>query len=310
MEPDCPSSDSLSLQISGHLPVVALGEVLWDIFPDSRRLGGAPLNFGVHAQRLGHDVCLISAVGLDELGRQGAARIAELHIDTTFLKNAATFPTGTATVEVIPGGRTIFKIRRPAAYDAIEISDVDIETLRRRAPGWLYYGTLFASLPQGKAILERLVNKLDGTLNFYDLNLRPGCDSPALVNQLMEWADVVKLNEEELHRVQEFTGLPLSTEVFCREACIRYGWKAVAVTLGARGCAILANGRYVEALGNPVAIGDPVGAGDAFAAAFMHGLGSNWPLAEIATFANRIGALVASRDGAIPDWTFEETTRR
>src|SRR5204863_4013674 len=112
----------------------------------------------------------------------------------------------------------------------------------------------------------------DETVKFYDLNLRPGCDSPALVNQLLEWTDVVKLNEEELHRVHEFSGLSSAPETFCREAAIRYRLKAIAVTLGERGCAILADGRYCEAAAHPVAVADPVGAGDAFAAAFMHGL--------------------------------------
>jgi fructokinase len=79
--------------------------------------------------------------------------------------------------------------------------------------------------------------------------------------------------------------------------------------LGNRGCAILANGNYVEAAGNPIEVADTVGAGDAFAAAFMHGLSSNWPLAEVAAFSNRVGALVASRHGAIPEWTLEEAVK-
>ena len=308
MKADRSSGENLSLQVTGQR-VVALGEVLWDIFPHSNRLGGAPLNFGAHARRLGHDVCLISAVGMDQLGHQAAERIAALQIDTSFLQATAAFSTGTATVELIPGDKTLFNIHRPAAYDAIHVSDGDIEKLSRWAPGWLYYGTLFASTRQGRTILQRLLNALDETVKFYDLNLRPGCDSPALVNQLLEWADVVKLNEEELHRVHDYTRLPLSYENFCREAAVRYGLKAVAVTLGASGCAILANGHYIEAAGPAVDVADPVGAGDAFAAAFMHGLSSNWAVAEIAAFANRVGALVASRDGAIPDWTLEEAAK-
>ena len=288
--------------------MVSLGEVLWDIFPHSSRLGGAPLNFGVHARRLGHDVCLISAVGVDDLGRQAAERITALQINADFLQATSEFPTGTATVELTTADKTRFNIHRPAAYDAIHISDSDVERLSQWDPGWLYFGTLFASTHQGRTILTRFLNKLHQTLKFYDLNLRPGCDSPALVNQLLEWADVVKLNEEELHRVHDYTGLPLAYEKFCREATVRYGWRAVAVTLGGRGCAILVNGHYVEAVGHLVDVADPVGAGDAFAAAFMHGLSSNWAVAEIAAFANRVGALVASRDGAIPDWTLEEAT--
>jgi fructokinase len=294
----------------GRLGVVAVGEVLWDIFPHSSRLGGAPLNFGVHAKRLGHEVCLISAVGVDDLGRQAVEMIDALQIDTAFLQATPEFPTGTATVELIPGDKTLFNIHRPAAYDAIRLSDSDIEKLSRRAPGWLYYGTLFAATNQGRTTLERLLNTLDEAVKFYDVNLRPGCDSPALVNQLLEWADVVKLNEEELHRVHDFTGLPLAYERFCSEVAVRYGLKAVAVTLGGRGCAILVNGRYVEAAGAPVDVADPVGAGDAFAAAFMHGLSLNWAAGDIAAFANRVGGLVASRDGAIPDWTLEEAGKQ
>jgi fructokinase len=127
-----------------------------------------------------------------------------------------------------------------------------------------------------------------------------------LVTRLLRNADVVKLNEEELERVQEFTGLPRAIETFCREGANRYGWRAVCVTLGARGCAILAHGDYVESQGHAVAVADTVGAGDAFAAAFLHGLISEWSASEIAAFANRVGALVASRHGAIPAWTLEE----
>jgi fructokinase len=101
----------------------------------------------------------------------------------------------------------------------------------------------------------------------------------------------------------------LNIEAFCRQGSARYGWKAVGVTLGDRGCAVLADGHYVEAAVHPVDVVDTVGAGDAFAAAFMHGLSLNWPAAEIASFANRVGALVASRHGAIPDWTLEEAVK-
>jgi len=90
-------------------------------------------------------------------------------------------------------------------------------------------------------------------------------------------------------------------EGFCREGSARYHWRAACVTLGARGCAMLARGDYVQAGGFPVDVADTVGAGDAFAAAFLHGLVANWPVAKIAEFSNRVGAFVASVHGAIPD---------
>jgi len=307
--PDRTERENLSLQVSPPLPrAVVLGEVLWDLFEHSRRLGGAPLNFGVHARRLGHPVTLISALGADELGEQAAEMIASLDLDTRFLQKTSRFPTGTAQVQIGHGGVTQFTIRRPAAYDAVDLSARDFE-LQQCAPGWFYYGTLFASTDQGKNVLHQTLRALRGAAKFYDLNLRRGSDSQELVSELLQSADVVKLNGEELQRVHEFLGLPLNVEAFCREGSTRYGWNAVGVTLGDRGCAVLADGDYVEAAVHPVNVVDTVGAGDAFAAAFMHGLSLNWPAAEIASFANRVGALVASRHGAITDWTLEEAVK-
>lgn len=299
----------LYLHAPASQSVAVLGEVLWDLFPDSIHLGGAPLNFGVHARRLGHPVYLISAVGADELGTHAANDIAAFALDTTFLQTTAAFPTGTATIVVSAEGKTSFRIHRPAAYDAMQFTDQDLERLKYKKPGWLYFGTLFASMPHGRCVLDRLVNALADTVKFYDLNLRPSADSPELVKHLLEQADVVKLNEEEMSRVYAFCGLPSSIEGFCREGVARYGWRAVAVTLGARGCALLAHDTYVEEGGCAVDVADTVGAGDAFGAAFMHGLDADWPLREVAMFANRVGALVASRHGAIPDWTVEEVVR-
>jgi len=302
--------ENLSLQAGSALPhVVVLGEVLWDLFEHSRRLGGAPLNFGVHARRLGHPVTLISALGADEPGEQAAGMIDALDLDTRFLQRTSRFPTGTAQVRIRHGGVTQFTIPRPAAYDAVDLSAGDLDLLQQCAPGWLYFGTLFASTDTGKNVLHQILRASIEAAKFYDLNLRSGFDSPELVHELLLSADVVKLNQEELQRVHEFSGLPLNIEDFCREGSARYGWRAVGVTLGDRGCAILAGEHYVEAAVHPVNVVDTVGAGDAFAAAFMHGLSLNWPAAEIASFANRVGALVASRHGAIPDWTLEEAVK-
>ncbi len=307
VRPDQPAIDKLSSQVVGPTQqVIVLGEVLWDLFDHARRLGGAPLNFGVHARRLGHDVSLISAVGADELGDQALRTIGGLDLDTRFLQTTSQFPTGTASVHAGPGGRIQFTIHRPSAYDTLELTAQTIELLQQDAPDWCYFGTLFAATVHGKKVLDRLLVSLPGAVKFYDLNLRPGSDSEDLVQELLRRADVVKLNEEELHRVHSFTGLPLDVQAFCREGSELYNWRAVGVTLGERGCAILADGQYVESVGHPVDVVDTVGAGDAFAAAFMHGLSLNRPASEIASFANRVGALVASRHGAIPDWTLEE----
>ncbi len=306
MQPEQAKNGDLYLQKNAAVEqVIVLGEVLWDVFDHSQCLGGASLNFGAHTRRLGHRVTLISAVGSDELGDRAARRIAALDLDTSLLQTTSLFPTGTARVQM-NGSGPHFLIERPAAYDAVELSPSALEHLRQTEPAWFYFGTLFASRSQGKKILDQLLDTLNGARKFYDLNLRAGYDSPVLVQELLHRADVVKLNEVELRQVHEFTGLPASVEAFCCEGADRYGWQAVGVTLGDRGCALFAGGQYTEAAGHSIDVVDTVGAGDAFAAAFVHGLARNWSVSEIASFANRVGALVASRRGAIPEWTMEE----
>jgi fructokinase len=274
---------------------------LWDRFPDSTRLGGAPLNFAVHLRRLGHWPLLVSAVGRDALGEQAHAAIAALGLDTSFVQSTPRFATGSATVSIGPGDQTTFTIARPAAYDAVALSAPDLRHIIEWRPDWIYFGTLFASRPEARDLLQRVVNGVPDGARIYDMNLRPGFDSPELVHELLKSADVVKLNEQELRFVHEELELPADTEEFCRAGRERYGWRAACVTLGARGCAMLVEDEYTSAPGVPIDVGDPVGAGDAFAAAFVHGLVSRWPIGDISRFANQEGARVASAHGAIPD---------
>ena len=279
---------------------LVVGEVLWDVFPDAIRLGGAPLNFAVHLKRLGHLPRLVSAVGEDALGETAKADITSLGLDTTFVQSSDHFPTGTAAVTLGPGDRTSFAIDRPAAYDAVQISDAILSLLAEWKPSWCYYGTLFPSRANGRQVLRLLLDALPDARCFYDVNLRRGFESRELICDLLHRADVVKLNERELAQVRDWVALPPDLEGSCRAAAERFGWQAVCVTLGPRGCAMLVADDYVEAAGIRVAVADTVGAGDAFAAAFVHGLVAGWPVPNIAEFANRAGAAVASTKGAIP----------
>jgi fructokinase len=226
--------------------------------------------------------------------------LTSLELDTTFLQRVERLNTGTASVQLGPGDRTSFVIERPAAYDAVEISDAVLAQIVQWKPSWCYYGTLFASRVQGRHVLQRLLDALPGARRFCDINLRPGFESRELACDLLHLADVVKLNERELTLVRDWLGLPTDPERFCRAGAARFGWQAAVVTLGARGCAMLVGDDYVEAAGVPVAVADTVGAGDAFAAAFLHGLISGWPATQVAVFSNRAGAMAASVPGAIP----------
>jgi fructokinase len=287
--------------------VLALGEILWDVFHDSTRLGGAPLNFTVNVSRMGHEAILISSLGDDELGRSAQEAIEVFGIDTRFIRTAPQFPTGSALVRTEPTGQTEFRIQRPAAYDAVHLSQDDLRWLAAWKPGWLYYGTLFSSTDYSRKLLLQLVGLFPDAIRFYDINLRPESYSEEQVRALLSLANVVKLNETEMEFAAHFADLPRSSiEAFCRAGSARYGWQAACVTLGARGCGVWSGGTYAEADGRRVEVVDTVGAGDGFAAAFLHGLSRRWAADQIAEFANRIGAGIASSAGAIPDWNWSQ----
>jgi len=287
--------------------IVSIGEVLWDVIGDKEYLGGAALNFSAHAARLGHTVWFVSAVGKDERGRRVFERMAELGLSTRYVRQVETHPTGIVTVELDAAGVPQFTIHHPAAYDAPELTAADVAELLTPAPDWIYFGTLFQMSPQARQLTYRLIDSHCGARLLYDINLRKESYTAALVRELMARGQVVKLNEDEAGAIDGMFGRTSnSLEEFCRSYAREYGWESACVTRGEKGCAMLVNGEFVEAPGYPVQTGDTVGAGDAFAAAFIHGLSRQWPPREIADFANRVAALVASRSGGTPHWTLEE----
>ena len=287
--------------------IVSIGEVLWDVIGNQEFLGGAALNFSAHAARLGHTVHFVSAVGKDERGGRVLARMAELGLSTRYIRPIEAYPTGVVTVELDPAGVPKFTLHHPAAYDAPELTADDIAELLSPKPDWIYFGTLFQMSPPARQLTYRLIDSHCGARLLYDVNLRKDSYTAPLVRELMARAQVVKLNEDEATAIDQMLGLPARPlQDFCRAHAREFGWQSACVTRGEKGCVMLVDGEYVEAPGYAVQARDTVGAGDAFAAAFIHGLSLEWPAAEIADFANRVAALVASRPGGTPFWTLEE----
>jgi len=287
--------------------ILAIGEILWDVFPDSEHLGGAVFNLAAHARRLGHDVYFVSAVGEDARGRIALARIHELDLSARFVRRLTDQATGTVSVRVDAAGQPDFTIHRPAAYDFADLSDAELVELADWRPDWLCFGTLHQMNSGVRALTRRLMEALPGTRRFYDVNLRKQNYTPELVEELLRAADVVKLNDSEAEQLQQMLGRVCRDPAdFAARFAAEFGFEAVAITRGARGCWLWLRGAWVEAPGYRVAVADTVGAGDAFAAALLHGLGAAWPPEQIADFANRVGALVAGRPGAIPEWSPEE----
>jgi fructokinase len=288
------------------MSVVSIGAVLWDVFDDARHIGGAPFNFSAHATRLGQRVWFISAVGKDELGALTLQRIRELGLDTRYVRTVADAPTGTVRV-FLKDGQPDFTINRPAAYDFAALSDKELGDLCATKPQWMYFGTLEQMNKQVRDLTRRIIKANPQAKTFYDINLRKESFTADLVKELLAQTAVLKINDDEVSAVLKMLGEPpASLADFCAKFAPRFGWQSVCITRGADGCALWQKGRYVEVPGYRVKVADAVGAGDAFAAALVHGMEQGWALEKIGDFANRLGALVASRSGAIPPWTMDE----
>ncbi len=286
--------------------IVAIGELLWDVFPSGERLGGAPFNFSAHATKLGHRVSFVSGIGQDGRGRRALKEMERLGVDARLVASVPDTPTGFVTVQ-LDAGEPSYAIHRPAAYDFPSLDALQRNAILESRPAWIYYGTLAQSSLAVRAVTGRIVDASPSAQVFYDVNLRPSNDDPALVAELLSSATLVKLNEHETARLALEFSLPAAPlEVFSRALCNRFDCAGACITLGARGCAILYRGAFAECPGSRVQVQDAVGAGDAFSAALLHGLALNRPLDRTGDFANRIGALVASKSGAIPAWTLAE----
>lgn len=291
--------------------IVSAGEVLWDVIGEEEYLGGAPLNFSVSSQRLGNDIALVSAVGADARGERAIQAIEALGLNAKFIQVDANHETGTAIVTTDQSGNATFVIKRPAAFDFLNVDDSVLSHLAATRPDWIYFGTLAQISNENETLLHRLVASAPEARCFYDLNLREGHWSFDLVRRLSGLASVIKLNEFESETLYRLT-CPMeqfSLEGFCRCWSQSYGTKVVCVTLGERGCAIWAHDAFRTFPGFSVKVVDTVGAGDAFSAAFLHGLEFGWPMERTAAFANALGAIVASSAGATPPWTVEEVFR-
>ncbi len=281
--------------------LLGVGEILWDVIGEREYLGGAVFNLCAHAARLGHEVALVSAVGNDERGHRALAKARDLGISTRFIRTVTDAPTGIVTVTVDAQGQPSYVIHRPAAYDFASMPEGGFD------PDWICYGTLHSIDPNARQLLATVFARFPNARRFYDVNLRKDSFTGELVEWLLAKAGIVKLNDLEMEELEAILAIATdSLQGFCRTLQTRLGSDAICVTQGAKGCALLLGGCYEEVPGYPAPVADTVGAGDAFSAALIHAIDAGWPAGRTGEFANRLGALVASRAGAVPDWSPEE----
>lgn len=286
--------------------VLGIGELLWDLFPDGPRLGGAPFNVVASMRRLSHPAAFVTAVGDDELGRSAVAAVDELGVDTTFISVARDLPTGTVAVTPDPVEGHRFTIGSPAAYASIGDADTLVTRLLDLVPEALVYGTLAQRSPAVRELTHRVATEIRPVNRLYDVNLRDGSWTGDLVLDLLRDATVVKLNGDEAVVLAGLLGSAATGRALAAALAARYGIERLCITRGAAGATLLVGGDEYMVEGIEVDVADTVGAGDAFAAGLLHGLLTDMPPDETLRFANRLGALVASRAGALPVWSATE----
>jgi len=284
-----------------HRPtVVGLGEALWDCFGAQRRPGGAPANVAFHANQLGCRGAVCTRVGADALGDELVALLAAQGLETQAVARDPEHPTGTVTVELSANGHPKFTIHEGVAWDALEFDD-PAGRLAHEADA-VCFGTLAQRAEcSRKAIRSFLSAVQGGCLAVYDVNFRQHWYEAGTVGWSLDRADVVKLNSDEVEPLAELLDLPpASPAEFVGALRRRYNLRVVCLTRGDRGCLLEDARGTVDLPGIPVDVVDTVGAGDAFTAALIFGLLHDWPLEAAGGLANEVGALVASRSGAMP----------
>jgi fructokinase len=275
---------------------VSWGEVLWDLFPDAERLGGAPANVAYHLAALGRETALVSRVGDDPAGRRAVAGLAAAGVDVSAVQIDAARPTGAVEVE-LEGGEARYRLRAGCAWEHIEFDGAAAAAVAGAHA--ICFGTLSQrQAPARRALEEALAARGAGCLAICDLNLRPGEQDRDLVRWAIGVADLIKLNEREeaqlaaLLGVRDLVGTLLGP----------LGMRQVALTRGAAGCTLFtADGVRIDQPGLPAAPGgDTVGCGDAFTAVWVDRLLAGAPLARAVEAACRYAAHVASQPGATP----------
>jgi fructokinase len=280
--------------------VIGLGELIWDLLPTGRELGGAPSNFAHFARLLGNSATVASRVGKDALGREARERLVRAGLSAEYLQVDREHPTGTVGVEVGAGGEPHFKVNENSAWDYLELTP-DWERLAANA-GAVCFGTLGQRRAQARSTILRFLELTrPDAIRIFDVNLRHSFFSSEMLGRSLKLSNVVKLNREELGLAAGMLGLRRSGEAeLCRELISAFGLRLVALTKGAQGSLLVTSGEAIEHAGYRVPVIDTIGCGDAFAATLTHCLLTGAPLAAASEAANRAGAWVAARRGATP----------
>ncbi len=279
--------------------VAGIGELLWDVFPHYKRLGGAPANFAFHCYQLGAKAYPVSCVGKDELGRHIREALREMGVDTSYVLECDAFPTGTVQVTLDDHGKPSYRIFEDVAWDQIPFTD-GLEALAAKLDA-VCFGSLAQRSAVSRATIRSFVRHMPRqALKIFDVNLRQSFVSKEQIEGSLQLASILKLSDEELPVLAGYFGLrgDVSTQLDALRE--RFDLNLVAYTRGPRGSVLVRSDEIDDAPGQGGLAVDSVGAGDSFTASLAIGALEGWPLREVNRFANRVATFVCSQKGATP----------
>ena len=277
--------------------IVGIGEILWDMLPSGKALGGAPANFAYHATRLGEEGWAVSAIGPDALGREIMDIVTEKR-----LKNIISLtdkPTGTVQVELDARGVPTYTIMEGVAWDHIPFTP-EMEALAQRADA-VCFGSLVQRMSSRESVLRFLRATRPNALKVFDINLRQHYYSPEVLEESLKIADILKINDEEIRIVADMFGLGGDDVSVSRALIDRYALRLVILTKGAQGSEVITVDDTLPQPAGEAEVVDTVGAGDSFTAAFVVAYLRGASLADAQRLASDTAAYVCSCKGAMPE---------
>lgn len=281
--------------------VVGMGEALWDVLPEGKKIGGAPANFAYHVSQFGLPSCVVSAVGADPLGQEIVENFTSKGLNQQIAE--VPYPTGTVQVEIDPAGVPQYEIKENVAWDNIPYTAL-LESLAERTKA-----VCFGSLAQRNVVSRNTINRFldampqtDDSLVVFDVNLRQGFYTKEILCNSMKRCNILKINDEELVTVSRMFGYPgIDLQDKCWILLAKYNLKMLILTCGTNGSYVFTPGEVSFQETPKVPVADTVGAGDSFTAAFTAAILSGKSVWEAHRLAVEVSAYVCTQSGAMPE---------
>lgn len=278
--------------------IVGIGEILWDILPSGKSLGGAPANFAYHSAYLGAEAWAVSAIGDDSLGYEILDVLKTKKLNTLLAKSSR--PTGVVQVELNDSGVPTYNIMENVAWDNIPFTSEMAELAARTDA--VCFGSLVQRMNSRDSVRKFIEATPSSALKVFDINLRQHYYCQDVIKDSLRMADILKINDEEIRIVADLLSLDGDDEQVCRKLIDNYSLRLVILTKGEQGSVVVTSDEMFPQPAGKVQVIDTVGAGDSFTAAFVNAYLQGLPIAQSQKLASDTAAIVCSHKGAMPEY--------